>query len=142
MSSFLRINFNNQYFFTLKRYDPMRPMDLGEGPEHVELTVTIPRDSPDTTWNPIFGSQTLYTGLLSGGGTSLSVFIKWARSEQRMEELEKEGRFFCSALRKLHGVVVPNFYGYYTPMDHSLRNCGCMILERIDGNISSYRIDK
>jgi len=143
MSSFLKINFYDQHSIKLKRLDPMRPMDLGDGPELLELSVTVPRSASETTWNPLFGTRSLYTGYLNDGSTSRPVFIKWARSKQRMEELKREGDFYCSALRKLQGVVVPNFHGYYTAMGHSLQGLGCMIIEQMDrGDISSDEIDK
>lgn len=121
----------------------MRPMDLGDGPELLGLSVTIPREDSETTWNPLFGTRTLYTGYLDNGSTSRLVFVKWARSKQRMQELKREGDFYCSALRKLHGVAVPNFYGYYTATGQGLHGLGCMILEQMDGgDISSGEIDK
>lgn len=140
MPSFLKINFYDQHHINLKRLDPMRPMDLGDNLEGVELRVTAPRDTSETTGNPFFGTRSLYTGYLSSEGTCRPVFIKWARSRQRMEELKKEGDFYCSALRKLQGIVVPNFYGYYAT-DRGL--LGCMILEQMDGgDILSHEIDK
>jgi hypothetical protein len=143
MSSFLRISFDGQYPIDLKRFDPMRPMDLGDGPELLELSVTVPRDASETTWNPLFGIRSLYTGDLYDGNTSRPVFIKWARSKQRMKELMREGDFYCSALRRLQGVVVPNFYGFYAATDHRLQGLGCTIFERMDrGDISSDEIDK
>lgn len=143
MTSLLKINFYNQHFIVLKRIDPMRPMDLGDGPEMLELTVTVPRNFSETTWSPLFGTRSLYTGYLYDGSTSRSVFIKWGRSKHRMEELKKEGDFYCSALRKLQGVVVPNFHGYYTAMSYGMHGVGCMILEQMDrGDILSNEIDK
>lgn len=143
MSSVLKINFYDQHFVDLKRLDPMRPMDLGDGPELLKLTVTVPRVAPETTWNPLFGTRSLYTGYLHDGSTSRPVFVKWARSKQRMEELKREGDFYCSALRRLQGVVVPNFYGYYAATSHRLHGLGCMILEQMDrGDISSDEISK
>lgn len=53
-----------------------------------------------------------------------------------MEELKREGDFYCSALRKL------NFYGYYTATSHEIRGLGCMILELVDGDILGGEIDK
>ena len=142
MSSLLRINFCGQYLIDLKRIDPMRPMDLGDGPELLALTVTAPRDASETTWNPLFGTRSLYTGYLHDGSTARPVFIKWARSEQRIEELMEEGDFYCSTLRKLQGVVVPNFYGYYVATGR-MHGLGCMILEQMDrGDISSDEIEK
>ena len=111
----------------------MRPMDLGDGPELLELNLTIPEHASDTLWNPLFGEYSLYTGDLSDGRTSRPVFVKWARSKKRMAELKKEGDFYCSALRKLQGVVVPNFYGYYAAKRYDMRGLGCMILEKMDG---------
>lgn len=143
MSSFLKINFYDQHFIDLKRTDPMRPMDLGEGPELLKLNVTAQRDTSETTQNPLFGTRSLYTGYLCDGSISRPVFVKWARSKQRMEELKKEGNFYCSALRKLQGVVVPNFYGYYVATGYGLHGIGCMILEQMDrGDISGGEIDK
>ncbi|KAF9654104.1 hypothetical protein BDM02DRAFT_3181952 [Thelephora ganbajun] len=142
MSSFLKINFYDQHFIDFKRLDPMRPMDLGDGPELLELSVTLPRDAPETTWNPFFGTRSLYTGYLYDGSNSRPVFVKWAKSKQRMEELKREGDFYCSALRKLQGVVVPNFYGYYAATGHGLRGLGCMILEQMDrGDVSNGEVD-
>jgi hypothetical protein len=143
MSSFLWINFDGQDIMAdFKRLDPMRPMDLGDGPELLTLDVTGPRDASETTWNPLFGTRSLYTGYLYDGSTSRPVFIKWAKSVQRMEELKREGDFYCSALRKLQGVVVPKFYGCYAVTGHKYA-LGCMILEQMDGgDISSNGIDK
>lgn len=119
-------------------------MDLGDGPELLGLNVTAPRDSSETKWNPLFGTRSLYTGYLSDGKSNpRPVFIKWARSKERMEELKREGDFYCSALRKLQGVVVPNFYGCYTAKDSTLRGLGCMILEEMDGGeVLDNEIDK
>lgn len=115
-------------------------MDLGDEPERLELRVTTPRDSSETTGNPFFGSRSLYTGYLSNENTCRPVFIKWARSKERMEELKMEGDFYCSALRKLQGVVVPNFYGYYAT---DRGRFGCMILEQLDrGDIPGHEIDR
>lgn len=144
MSSFLRINFDNRYRIDLKRADPMRPMDLGDGPEMLRLDVTAPRGCSETTWSPLFGTRSLYTGYLHDGESSpRPVFIKWARSKERMRELEREGNFYCSALRKLQGLVVPNFYGYYAAVDYRLLGVGCMVLENVDGGeILSDEIDE
>jgi hypothetical protein len=139
MSSLLKINFLDKYVIDFKRLDPMRPMDLGDGPELLELRVTIPREAPETTWSPLFGAHSFYTGYLSDGSTSRPVFIKWARSRRRMEEMKKEGNLYCSALRKLQGVVVPNFYGYYTAIGQKLCGLGCMVLEQMDGG---WEIDR
>jgi len=117
----------------LKRLDSMRPMDLGDGPELLGVNITIPRDDSEPKWNPLFGTRTLYSGYLHEGSTSRPVFVKWARSKERMKELKKEGDFYCSALRKLHGVAVPNFYGCYAATGHDLQGLGCMILEQMDG---------
>lgn len=133
MPSFLKISFLDKYELDLKRLDPMQPMDLGDGPEQLELIVTIPKEAPETSWNPLFGAYWFYTGYLFNGSTSRSVFVKWARSRQKMKELKKEGDFYCSALRKLQGGVVPNFYGYYTTIGSKLCGLGCMILEKMDG---------
>lgn len=142
MSSSLQVDFCGQLRLDLKRIDPMRPMDLGDGPELLEVTITPPRDPSETTWNPLFGTRSLYTGYLHDGKTGRPVFIKWARSEQRIEELMEEGNFYCSALRKLQGVVVPNFYGYYVATG-SMHGIGCMILEQMNrGHILSDEIDK
>lgn len=142
-NSFLTINFYNQHRFDLNRLDPMQPMDLGDGPELLELTITLPRYASETAWNPFFGVHSNYTGSLSDGNTSRPVFIKWARSKQRMKELEEEGNFYCSSLRKLQGVAVPKFYGYYASMAQETRGIGCMILEKMDeGDILSWEIDK
>jgi hypothetical protein len=143
MSSTLKINFYDRHFIDFRRLDPMQPMDLGDGPEHLELSIPIPRDASETTWNPLFGTRSLYAGHLSDGSTSRPVFIKWARSKQRMEELEMEGDFYCSALRKLQGVVVPNFCGYYTATSQNMHGLGCMILEWMDRcDSSGGEIDK
>lgn len=143
MSSFLRVTFCDQYSIDFKRIDPMQPMDLGDGPELLNITIAAPRDASETTWNPLFGTRSLYAGYLHSSNISRPVFVKWARSKQNMEELKEEGDFYCSALRKLQGVVVPNFYGYYTATGHSLRGMGCMILERMDGeDVSSGGIGK
>ena len=143
MSSFLKINFYDQHFVDLKRLDPMRPMDLGDGPEILELNITVLRDASETIWNPLFGSRSLYTGCLYDGSTSRPVFVKWARSKRRMEEFKREGEFYCSALRKVQGVVVPNFYGHYAATGQGMHGLGCMILEQMDrGDISSDEIDK
>jgi len=144
MPSYLRIHFNNLYHIDLKRVDPMRPMDLGDGPEVLELDVTALMGYSETTWNPLFGTQTLYTGsLYDGEGGSRPVFIKWARSKGRMGELEREGNLYCSALRRLQGLVAPNFYGYYMAVDRQLLGVGCMILENVDeGDILSDEIDE
>jgi len=140
MSSPLEINFYCQHYVNLKRLDPMRPMDLGDDPQRLELRVTAPRDASETTGNPFFGTRSLYTGYLSDESTRRPVFIKWARSKERMEELKREGDFYCSALRKLQGAVVPNFYGYYAT---DRGRFGCMILERMDrGDTLSHEIDK
>ena len=118
-------------------------MDLGDGPEILELTLTTPVYVCETTRNPLFGTQTLYTGYLSDGSTHRPVFVKWARSDRRVRELRKEGHFYCSALRKLHGVVVPNFYGCYVAADSELFGLGCMILEQMDReDVTSDGIDK
>ena len=121
----------------------MQPMDLGDGPELLEVNIQIPRDAPETAWDPLFGDQTTYTGHLSDGSSSRPVFIKWARSDLRMEELGWEGDFYCSTLRKLQGVVVPNFYGYYASTSRNLLGLGCMILEMMDGGgIKNNEIDQ
>ena len=150
MPSFLKINFYDQHLVDLKRLDPMQPMDLGDGPELFGLTVAAPRDALVTAGSPLFGSRSLYTGYLyqldenaPDKSAPLPVFIKWARSKQRMEELKREGEFYCSTLRKLQGVVVPNFYGYYAATDPRLHGIGCMILEQMDrGDISSSEPSK
>lgn len=119
----------------------MRPMDLGDGPEILELKVTIPRHVSEVTWDPFFGTCSHYTGYLSDGRSSRPVFIKWSKSVKRMKELKEEGDFYCSALRKLQGVVVPNFYGYYAAIGENMCGVGCMILEKMDGGgISSWEI--
>jgi len=137
MSSFLKIDFYGQHPIDLKRLDQMRPMDLGDGPEQLRLRVATPKDASETTGNPLFGTRTLYTGYLEDENTCRPVFIKWARSKQAIEKLKREGDFYCSALRKLQGVVVPNFYGYYTATDPRLQGLGCMILEQMDGGDTS-----
>lgn len=143
MTSFVKVNFYDQHIIRLKRTDPMRPMDLGDGLEILELTLTAPRHASETISNPLFGTQTLYTGHLFDGSAYRPVFVKWARSDRRVEELKKEGDLYCSALRKLHGVVVPNFYGCYVAADCELFGLGCMIIEQMDrGDITSDEIDK
>lgn len=127
------IKFGDKRLIRLQRLDPMQPMDLGDGPELLGLEVTIPRGEPEAEWCPLFGAQPFYTGYLFDGTTPRRVFIKWARSKQRMEELKKEGNFYCSALRKLQGVVVPNFHGYYAAAGPGMRRIGCMILDEMDG---------
>ena len=119
-------------------------MDLGDGPEMLSLVVRAPKDPSEAIYNPIFGTRSLYSGYLHDGrSTPRPVFLKWARSDERMEELMREGDFYCSALRKLQGVVVPNFYGYYTPTESRMRGLGCMILEKMDGgDTSGDEIDK
>ena len=143
MSSFLKINFWDKRVIDLKRLDPMRPMDLGDGPELLRLEVTDPRDASETVQDPLFGTRTVYTGYLHDGSAPLPVFIKWGRSKQRLENFKLEGDFYCSALRKLQGVLVPNFYGYYAATDPRMQGLSCMILEQMDGGeTSSGGIDK
>ena len=143
MSAFIRIQFYDRYCIDLQRIDPMQPMDLGDGPEMRGLVTIAPKDSSEVTWNPLFGTRSLYTGHLHDGENAPQpVVIKWARSKERMEELKKEGNFYCSALRSLQGVVVPKFHGYYTATDSRLNGLGCMILEEMDGAIPNNEIDK
>ena len=143
MSSVLKIDFYDQRIIDFRRLDPMRPMDLGDSLEHLELRIPWSWDASETTWNPLFGTRSLYAGYLSDGSTSRSVFIKWARSKQRTVEPERKGNFYCSALRKLQGAIVPNFYGYYTATSQNMHGLGCMILEGMDGgDTSGSEIDK
>jgi len=140
----LKINFYDQHLINFERIDSMRPMeDPDERPKLLTLRVTAPRDASETTGNPLFGTRSFYTGYLDDGSTCRPVFIKWARSWQRVVELGREGDFYCSALRKLQGVVVPNFYGVYIATDHAMRELGCTILEQLDeGGISSGEASK
>ena len=128
-----KIIFRNQPVVDFKRLDPMRQMDLGDGSEPLELNLTIPEHASETLWNPLFGEHSFYTDDLSNGRTSRPVFVKWARSKKRMAELKKEGDFYCSVLRKLQGVVVPNFCGHYAAERSNMRGLGCMILEKMGG---------
>lgn len=132
MTSFVRANFYDQHTIRLKRTDPMRPVNQGDGPGTLELNLKNPMHASETIMAPVFGNQTLYTGELVDGSERRPVFVKWARSRPRVAELKKEGNFYCSALRKLHGVVVPNFYGCYVAVDSEWHGFGCMILERMD----------
>lgn len=140
MPSSLKINFSGQHKFAFRRLDPMQPMDLGDGPEKFELNIKIP---PESAWDPLFGDYTHYTGHLFDGSTLQPVFVKWARSKYRMQELIEEGDFYCSELRKLQGVVVPKFYGYYNAVNRDMGFLGCMILELMDdGNTCNWKIDQ
>jgi hypothetical protein len=133
MSPSLEITFYGQHSINFKRTDTMRPMDLGDGPEVLQLYIPPPKDSSEAVSNPFFGTRLTYTGYLSGGGsTHQPVFVKWAKSRGRIQELEGEGGFYCSELRKLQGVVVPKFYGCYTATDHGLHEYGCMVLEKME----------